>query len=45
MKEKRECGVEFLLIGEAKLKIVIDDEELKKYKIDSVSAGGCGSEG
>ena len=43
MKEKRECGVEFLLIGEAKLKIVIDDEELKKYKIDSVSAGGCGS--
>ena len=35
--------MEFLLIGEAKLKIVISDEELKKYKIDSISAEGCGS--
>ena len=31
------------MIGESKLKIVIDDEELKKYKIDSISAEGCGS--
>lgn len=29
--------MEFLLISESKLKIVIDDEEMEKYKLDSIN--------
>ena len=32
--------MEFLLIGESKLKIVMTDEEMKKYKLDSFSLDG-----
>ena len=31
--------MEFLLIGESKLKIVVNDEEMKLYKLDSYSSG------
>ena len=34
--------MEFLLISEAKLKIVLDDSDVKKYNIDSVPPEGCG---
>ncbi len=34
--------MEFLLVSEAKLKIVLGDSELKKYNIDSVPTEGCG---
>lgn len=32
--------MEFLLIGESKIKIVLDTEETKKYKLDSASCDG-----
>ncbi len=32
--------MEFLLVGESKLKIVVNDEEMKLYKLDSYSSGG-----
>lgn len=34
--------MEFLLIGESKLKIVVNEEEMKEYKLDSHSTGGQG---
>ncbi len=38
------CRLEFLLIGESKLKIVLDEHEMKKYKLDAASPeiGGAG---
>ena len=33
--------MEFLLVGEAKLKIVVNDEEMKIYKLDAYSDGGA----
>lgn len=32
--------MEFLLVGESKLKMVVNDEEMKLYKLDSYSSGG-----
>ncbi len=35
--------MEFLLVGDSKLKILLDDAEMKKYKLDSVYADACDS--
>ena len=35
--------MEFLLIGDSKLKILLDDGEMKRYKLDSVYAETCDS--
>ena len=35
--------MEFLLVGDSKLKILLDDNELKKYKLDSACADACDS--
>jgi len=39
MKEKARCDfLEFLLISDSKLKIVMNEEDIKKYKIDTVTS-------
>ena len=37
-------SLEFLLIGESKIKIVLNEEESKKYKLDTSSQDSCGAE-
>ena len=43
IKPTERCGVEFLRIGDSKLKILLDDGEMKKYKLESVYADACDS--